>query len=1067
MRFELVTQPPSQSHAERQQTSAAAAAPLPSAEAAAAVGRRAVKQSSDVQLVLERRQRSSSSKTALTASNQAASATAKPSRAAEGHQPVRAEKENRAEAGEAAEAAAAASRHRSSVRPASIKQPAIVTHTVSRPSKPTLISSGSLPASRQSVLSLRQQLASLPLSLLQAEILRVQSFSLLPSSGCLSPTPSTLYFNSPALSSLLCWLQAVSCAQSSQHALPFTPLVDNFTSALCDGVALLLLLSYYDSSVAAVDSVRWWRGSRRLQEGGMGATQLQADAAAADEEEKEATTAGWVGAFSFADITRRTETEEETVARHNWSVLALALSAAAPSLPGTVGFSLFFPQDAPRSVDERVVIAWLCGLCRLLLARSEETHAARRLQRWWRRCRVRKTTLSRLHDLLIADRVQAAQTVADTDSGDEEELEDQEEEDEEQSAERAAALRSEWENVAFSLSHARQRAEREQAMQTAALTLQRVWRGRQARLQLARRKEEREREREIVKERERESKNVRERERVLAAAALTVQKVWRGRRVRRDVRLLLSIKREVEQEMRREEQSSAAILIQAAVRGWRARRAVTAMRTAERLRKEKQEAERQAESERRDRARRETARRRHAAAAIIIQTHVRARLGRLRLQQLRAEWEAQLAAEREAAAEEERRQQEEQLLQRRIQARLQEEKQRREQEKQRRREAELHHRRERSARIIQRAWREWRRTKAVVAELREEIQAARLESAVISMQAIVRGGRARREAARLRAEKESKRREEEERALAKAATEQRRLEKERALLHRVRSINAVVIQRQLRVFLAGRLLRAGLEARQRQRDRSAAIIQAAWRGRMARLQTPQLQSLRRRLSELAAGRTEEQTLQMRTTAAVSCLLSSASIASISRSVQTLSVTCSLPCICEQVAASGALVALFSLIRSCNRSEPHTALLLHCLGALLLLASPSSPASRQAVFGHQQCATILTEQLQVYRDNLRVMRRVTRLLLSGAKEAGWIARVRETEAAVEGRVEGVCVLLEGRCVSERRTGRGWWTLVAATPDSKGKEQRDRERAKRVQEMEEIIRALRRFLRELSG
>ena len=618
------------------------------------------------------------------------------------------------------------------------------------------------------------------------------------------------------------------------------------------------------------------------------------------------------------------------------------------------------------------------------------------------------------------------------------------------------------------LQQARQRAEEAQravAMEAAAVQLQKIWRGRQARHHATLLRRRRENDKQRTEERLQQQAR-------MQAAALTVQRMYRGYRVRRDVTLLVQLKREVEaelqlqkeqRELQQQQRQSAAVCLQSAARGWLARRLLSQLREKERVRLEQEQRGRDEERQRQEKERKEARQR----ASVVLDDHVRGLLSRVQLRQrlaqqeeLRRKAEESVARQRIAQAiidERKRREREEEAARikedeaRRALLQLEEDERRRvqeQQQRQQREEEEAEHRRRlaeaelqrrhAAASTIQQAWRRWCKTKRVVEELREEIYAARLDSAVIGMQAIYRGKLARRESARLREER---------------AKEERRAEERERLLHRVRSINATVIQTQLRVFLAQRLLATKrAEHVQRvadQRQRAASRIQACWRGYVQRRQTPQMMEMRRTLAKLLHRRTPSMTMEGRTRAALAVLSSSQSLSTITRAVQSLSVTSTLASVCES-SLLPALPALFSLIRSCNRSQPHTQLLLLCLTTLSNVAS--HPSTAAAVYHQPHSAVVLVEQLQVYRDHGRIMRRLAALLERGRAVPGWVDGMKQESSdeggAVVRRVEAVCELLEKKSKSERRLGRAWWG---------GDEQ-----VRRIREMDDIAKRLRRFI-----
>ena len=976
---------------------------------------------------------------------------------------TRANKENKA-VEERKSAAPSKSTATATISPTILPQP--------RPAKARPSVHASSASSTLSFLCLRQRLSALPQPLLEAEIVRIHALSARP-----FPILPSLYFASVPLSLLLQWLQTVALAQSTSHSSP-RYLVDNFTSALSDGVVLLLLLHYYHSTDVHYDDILWHDAIKTVDSDTFGAAQTQPSQPPSDDDRGEREV-GWVGAFSFAELTRVQQTAAEKAAIVNWGLIKTAVRSLAPRLDCVEGFG-----SGEGRVEEAKMVVFLCDLSGLLLSRSAEVHAARRIQRWWRRRVQRRVIAIRVRQYIVEAREEAAAAAAVVVQPCELEVSRVEGEGEEEDelvdvsldlppptpsrALRHSLLLLDW-NDPTTLQQARLRAEEAQrasAMETAVQLLQRMWRGKLGRRTAMAVRLANVQRLETIEHEQRE------------AAAVCIQRLYRGWRLRKDLSILMQLKAEAEMDIsvekeRREQllqrQQCAALLLQTAVRGWLARRLLSRLQEEQRL---KQEREDQREAQARVDARQRT--------EDLLQTHIAAHVSRIQLRQRLARAEEQRMKEEEAALAVQRRLQAEKEdrlsreayakeLQRQAEIarilQLQREEEERQQllaeeEEAKRAEAEAQRveaeaelaRRTAAASTIQRAWRNWHKTARVVEELREEIHAARLEGAVITMQAIVRGRQARRLAAQLRAERQARQQAERE----ERAREEKRREERQRLLHRVQSLNATTIQTQLRVFLAHRLLHSQqAEYAQRveaQRQHSAAVIQACWRGYRQRKQTPHLLDLRRTLVRLQHRRTASQSMEGRTRTALAALQSSQSLATITRAVHTLSVTSTLACVCESQLLP-ALPALFSLIRSCNRSPAHQQLLLLCLTTLNNVAAHE--ATQGAVYEQTQSAEVLVEQLQVYRDHGRIMRRLVSLLERGVSQADWVQGMveagEEDGGSVVRRVEAVCELLERKTRSERLLGKAWW----------GGE----EKVRAIREMGDIAKRLRAFLAAL--
>ena len=965
------------------------------------------------------------------------------------------------------------------------QQAASQKHTVRSTVKPTP-AAPTATVRPPSMSTLRQELASLPLPLLQNELTRIGQHC----RDSLPPFPS-LYPASPPLSALLRWLQTVCWAVSSERRCQ-TLRVDNFTTSLSDGLAMLALLDWYGLAQHPFNQLKWHKQAKLYKaDASQPSSATAAPTVATDGSEKSSTTAvpsaqsnkGWSCSFSFSDITRIDPSDEHTAASHNWALFLSSVHTLSQSLFVCCPFSADFfyggsGAGGGRSCDERVVVVFVCRLACELLRRSEKLHAVRRLQRWWRRC-VQRRSLQKAVKRLLVEAAEEWRTTTELGEADvevtsespEDALYDQSEmivdevasdgsvervevlvdaDDSHEWAETTEAdndfvfspaanrlprdaqqMHADWADRTSALLQARRQAELEQKLQDeqAALTLARqqaaeqraahqlqlarqhaklkyqrtvdavtvlqaAWRGKQARQQLTHLRDLKRRTDELEQQRREE-------------AAICVQRVWRGYRLRKDVRLILSIKAEVEVELaeqvERLKQQRAATTIQTLARGWLARRSAQLLR--QQLQLEAQRRAEQAECERRQRCQHE--------AALVLQPFLQRHVARV--------------------------QAEEQLS---YQQRL----------------LELQ---DASARVIQRTWRRWRQKQTVVVELREEIQAARIESVVIGLQARVRGKLARRQAQRMRDERAAL--EARVRAEALRREEKRKEERDR-LLRRVQNLNAVVLQRQMRVFLAKRRLEQLTTAhllQQQQRlveqQRCAVSIQAVWRGHRVRKATPGLASRRAELALLQRNSEASPELSVgeRCAVAMSALLNARSLpAAISACQSMLHLSTLLPSLCADITThESTLPALLSLFRSAGRSAPHTELVLVALALLNQLAA--NPTTTHSLYTTQPLLLpTLTEQLQLSRDNIRVTRRIVRLLRAGERWQQWRVEVRASEGGgVRRRLDGVCELLERKCRTNRRYVFGLFAAASSEPN-----QQTRSRA----ECEAIAANLRKFL-----
>lgn len=175
-----------------------------------------------------------------------------------------------------------------------------------------------------------------------------------------------------------------------------------------------------------------------------------------------------------------------------------------------------------------------------------------------------------------------------------------------------------------------------------------------------------------------------------------------------------------------------------------------------------------------------------------------------------------------------------------------------------------------------------------------------------------------------------------------------------------RNMAACVIQRRIRSFLF---------QKQKEKISNGVIkIQALWRGYFwrSRHDTPKLLSLRNRLVEVTREQKEENKLCNRTSIAIDYLLKYKHLSYILAALKHLEVATRLSSVCcENMAQSGAIVNIFILIRSCNRSIPCMEVIKYSIQVLLNLSKYEK--TTQAVYAVENSVDTLTELMQTYRE----------------------------------------------------------------------------------------------------
>ncbi|XP_069718289.1 abnormal spindle-like microcephaly-associated protein [Phaenicophaeus curvirostris] len=170
---------------------------------------------------------------------------------------------------------------------------------------------------------------------------------------------------------------------------------------------------------------------------------------------------------------------------------------------------------------------------------------------------------------------------------------------------------------------------------------------------------------------------------------------------------------------------------------------------------------------------------------------------------------------------------------------------------------------------------------------------------------------------------------------------------------------ATIIQRNVRRFLACR----------HRRKFAVGIIklQALWRGYSWRKNndTAKIKALRRSLENANEKSREENKLCNRTTIAIEYLLKYKHLSYILAALKHLEVATRLsPLCCENMAQSRAILTIFVLIRSCNRSVPCMDVIKYSIQVLLNVSKYER--TTQAVYEVENCIDTLLDLLQMYR-----------------------------------------------------------------------------------------------------
>lgn len=175
----------------------------------------------------------------------------------------------------------------------------------------------------------------------------------------------------------------------------------------------------------------------------------------------------------------------------------------------------------------------------------------------------------------------------------------------------------------------------------------------------------------------------------------------------------------------------------------------------------------------------------------------------------------------------------------------------------------------------------------------------------------------------------------------------------------------------------------GLLARRARALRMNALVtmQSHWRGVQARSKCGRrIRLVRQRLQAATQAVEEHRRIGNRTRSALNILLTSKQVADMTQACITLkSVTQVLPLCCVDAVDEDAIPVLYGLMRDCNRSEPHLALVRLCLSILLNIAD--NPVTHATVFTPRETVSeVLSTLLHDYHSDPIICQLSVSLLL---------------------------------------------------------------------------------------
>ena len=236
---------------------------------------------------------------------------------------------------------------------------------------------------------------------------------------------------------------------------------------------------------------------------------------------------------------------------------------------------------------------------------------------------------------------------------------------------------------------------------------------------------------------------------------------------------------------------------------------------------------------------------------------------------------------------------------------------------------------------------------------------------------------------------------------------------------------------------------------------AATVIQAWWRGYLARDASPDEARLRRLRSSMRASReraAENPSLRLdaRVARAVETLHKPRKLREVREALRTLADAAACSRACREAAAdSRALRALLHTVRRCDRSPQHEPVLAAAYELLERLSADANGPAR-ALFEARDSVTVITEHMQMCRDRPELVASATRTLVNLCGETSRAAEVART-GKIFARVRSIAEIMANTVDVHRH--RRLTYIEQARPD------KAREEAARMQTLEMSIRSIR--------
>ena len=184
------------------------------------------------------------------------------------------------------------------------------------------------------------------------------------------------------------------------------------------------------------------------------------------------------------------------------------------------------------------------------------------------------------------------------------------------------------------------------------------------------------------------------------------------------------------------------------------------------------------------------------------------------------------------------------------------------------------------------------------------------------------------------------------------------------------------------------------------RANAALRIQSVFRGYLVRkTASVKVQQMRERVAIANANYQECNTLGARTKSALEILLTHKKLTFVLNACENLEASTKLStACCRRLVNAGAVPILFQLIRSCNRSKPHMAVMCYALQILSHLSRCKETAA--VVFSTKESIGLMAEILQMYRDKEDIFGAVVSILIENCSDDATVAKISADKKIVK-------------------------------------------------------------------